>query len=100
MERSMIKALQKAKSATERQVKEGMRRDKEERSYERCFEGSSVEERVKAEKARMAELAAKALSGGGGGGEGEGEEEEEEEDEEKKGAAVSRQVRAVEEDFM
>ena len=97
MERTLAKGLQKARSAAERSAKEGMRRDKEERSYERCFEGASVEQRVKAERARMAELAARAAGGGGGGEEEEGEGEEAED----RGAgAVTRGVRAVEDDFM
>ena len=83
-----MKAVTKARSAAERVLVDERRKEKAERSYDRLFNEEDLERRAAADKERMRKLAAAAKAGGGGG---------EEEDE---SVAVSKGVRAVEEDFM
>ncbi len=78
----MKRTLGKARVAQERAAVEGYRREKEERSYDRLFNGSA-DERAKKERERMEKIAS---SAGGG--------------EEDDAVAAARKVRAVEDDFM
>ena len=82
-ERAVKKAFQRNQSAAERSLAEERRREKEERDYGRLQVDKNA---VKAERERLAALAARAAGGGDG--------------EVDKAGAVARAVRAVEDDFM
>jgi hypothetical protein len=83
MERNLQKAFTKARSSAERTLADERRKEKEERSYDRLFNEDELEKRAAQEKERMKKLAARAVKG-----------------EEEESVAISKGVRAVEEDFM
>ena len=97
------RTIGKARVVAERAQAETFRLEKEERSYGRLFAGASSDDRAKAEKDRMAKVAAAATGGGGGGGKGKGKGREmptEVEEEVDESLVAARKVRAVEDDFM